>query len=69
MHTLTGRTWLTADGTRAVPDGDPDAATLLGIEGDQIPDALAKELGLTSAKAVKPAEDKAVKAPVTKKAD
>jgi hypothetical protein len=51
LHKLTARTWLTADRSRAVPDGDPDAAYLLGAEGAEIDTAEAQRLGLTASKA------------------
>ena len=69
MYTLERRTYLTADGKRAVDEGDPEAATLLGIEGDTLSDEQAKALGLVAGKAVKPAEDKAVKGPQAKKSE
>jgi hypothetical protein len=44
--TLVERTWLTRDRSEAVPDGHPDAAFLLGGEGDSIPIEEAERLGL-----------------------
>lgn len=43
---LTVRTYLTSDRSLAVPEGDERAAFLLGIPGTQIPDSIAKKLGL-----------------------
>lgn len=58
--------WLTADRNRVVEDGDPDAAFLLAVRGDEIDAETAQRYGL-GAKAVKgPPEDKALKAPATK---
>jgi len=59
------RLWLTADKSRLVEDGDPDAATLYCGPTDGISEADAKRLGL---KAAPPPEDKAVKAPPEDKA-
>ena len=50
-HVLKERTYLDASGTNVVPEDSPDAASLLGAEGDEIPDERAKELGLTKADA------------------
>lgn len=59
MHTLAAKTWRTVDG-RAVPDGDPEAAFLVGSAGKQIPMADAVALGLApGATAPAAAEDKA----------
>jgi hypothetical protein len=40
------RMYLTADGTRAVPAGDPEAATLLCAAGGELPHATAARYGL-----------------------
>jgi hypothetical protein len=45
-HKLKERTYLNADRTKAVNGDSPDAAYLLGGEGDEIPEAEAKRLGL-----------------------
>lgn len=58
-YALKERLWLTADRDKAVKDGDPDAAFLLGNEGDEIPAEQAKDLGLTSTtKKRTPSKDK-----------
>lgn len=96
-HVLTERTWLNRSRTRVVPAGSPQAAYLLGVAGDEIPEADAKRLGLldtpleaasegadmgaassppsdeempedAEAKAVQPAEDKAIHGPEESKA-
>lgn len=47
MFTATTRLWVTADASRLVGDGDPDAAFLFCIPGQQIPEAEAAKYGLT----------------------
>lgn len=49
-HTLTERTFLTADG-KAVPAGHPDGVQLLGNVGKKLPLDVAREFGLVEAKA------------------
>jgi len=59
---LKQRTWKTADG-RAVAEGDPDAAILVGNEGAMVTDEQAEAMGLVngavSSKSQVPDEDKA----------
>lgn len=56
-----GRYYLDAKRKKVVPEGSPEAAYLLCVPGDELPEAEAKRLGLGK-KAVKgPPEDKAVK--------
>lgn len=45
---LTQRCWLTADKSRVVPDGDPEAAFLYGNEGTLVSEREALELGAIS---------------------
>lgn len=45
-HTLGTRTYVNADSTKVVDEGSPDAAYLLGNEGDEISDETAARLGL-----------------------
>lgn len=52
-HTLSERTYINADGSKVVPEGSPEAHSLLGVEGDEITDERAKALGLASKKAKK----------------
>lgn len=52
MHTLAARTYVNADSTKVVAEGDADAAYLLGNEGDEISDEVATRLGLSSAASV-----------------
>jgi hypothetical protein len=40
------RLYLTADGSRVVEDGDPEASTLLCAAGGEVPHAVAARLGL-----------------------
>lgn len=49
MHKLTERTYVNADSTAVVPEGSPDAAWLLGLEGDEVSDETAERLGLIAA--------------------
>jgi hypothetical protein len=49
MVTMTERLWLTADGSRVVPDGDPAAAVLFATPGDEISEERAAELGIGAA--------------------
>ena len=51
---LTGRIYTNADGTKVVPEDSPEAAQLLGIAGDTIPEEKARALGLDKAKATEP---------------
>jgi hypothetical protein len=44
---LDRKLWLTADKSKVVEDGDPDAAFLLGTPGTVVPDDEAERLGLT----------------------
>lgn len=56
------RIWRTQDG-RHVPDGDPDAAFLAYVEGDEVPaDVLAEVDGKPASKRGRKPADKAVKA-------
>lgn len=50
MTTVDAKWWLTADGSRAVPDGDPEAAVLYATPGDQVPDEDAERLGILEPK-------------------
>lgn len=43
---LDRKLWLTADKSKVVEDGSPDAAFLLGTEGTEVPDAEAERLGV-----------------------
>ena len=62
---LDRRLWLTADGSRLVEDGDPEAAFLWAAAGDEVD---AEELErLLGKKAKRKAEDKAVKGPAEDK--
>lgn len=45
-HVLTARTYINADRSRVVDEGTPDAAYLLGDEGDEVTDEVAASLGL-----------------------
>lgn len=49
MHTLATRTYVNRDSTKVVDEGSPDAAFLLGNEGDEISAETAERLGLTGA--------------------
>lgn len=62
-HALTERTYVNADGTKVVPEGSPEAHSLLGLEGDEIDDERAKALGLDkpSKKTEAKADDKPAK--------
>lgn len=57
LHTLAERTYLDASRTRALPEGHPDAAFLLGAKGNEIPLEDAVALGLVEIK-LDEAEDK-----------
>jgi hypothetical protein len=46
---LTARTYLDKTRTRAVAEGTPEAAWLLGLAGEDIPDDQAEALGLKEA--------------------
>lgn len=46
MVKLDRRWWLTADGSRAVPDGDPAAAVLFAAPGVDVQEERARELGI-----------------------
>jgi hypothetical protein len=46
MHKLTEKTYVNADSTKVVPEGDPEAAYLLGLEGDEISLETAQRVGL-----------------------
>ena len=46
MHTLAEKTYVNADSTKVVPEGDPEAAYLLGLEGDEISIETAQRVGL-----------------------
>lgn len=48
---LDRKLWLTADKSRAVEDGDPAAAFLLGTAGTDVPDDEADRLGIKPKKA------------------
>lgn len=62
-YTLTEKLWYTADHSRVVPDGDPEAAFLLGPAGHIISDEEAARLGLKGKPAPK---NKAKAAPENK---
>lgn len=47
MYKADKRLYLTADRSRVVEEGDPEAASLLAAEGQEILDAEAERLGLT----------------------
>jgi hypothetical protein len=49
--------WLTADRDRVVPEGDPEAAFLLGTAGKRVAVEEAERLGLIKAGKAKKAED------------
>lgn len=46
MVTVERRMYVTADGSRAVPEGHPEAARLLCAAGGQVPRAVAERYGL-----------------------
>ena len=50
--------YLTADRTRVVEEGDPEAAFLFATPGKEISDADAEKYGLKPAKPAAPAEEK-----------
>jgi hypothetical protein len=64
MHTSKGRYFLTADKSRVVREGDPEAATLYTTAGREVDEAEAERLGLLQLEAEGP-EAKAVEAPET----
>jgi hypothetical protein len=66
LHKLAARTWLTADRSRAVAEGDPDAAFLLGGAGSEIEMVEAERLGLAGKR--RATDDKADEAPPEAKA-
>lgn len=49
MYKLEARTYVNNDSTKVVDEGSPDAAFLLGAEGDEISVETAERLGLVSA--------------------
>jgi hypothetical protein len=51
--------WWTADRSRLVPTGDPDAAVLAYTAGDEVADSEAARVGLVPAKATAKPLDKA----------
>ncbi len=53
---LERKLWLTADKSEVVEDGDPAAAFLLGLPGDEIPVSEAHRLGI-KARPAKPAKE------------
>lgn len=59
MAVLTERTYVNADGTKVVPESSPEAAFLLGGEGDEIDDERAKALGIGKSKTADKPEAKA----------
>lgn len=63
-YTLTEKLWYTADRSRVVPDGDPEAAFLLGPAGHLITDEEAIRLGLVKGKPAP--KNKAKPAPANK---
>lgn len=68
--TLDKRLWLTSDRENVVDEGHPDAAFLLGGEGDEISDDEAARLGLKpSKKAANKADDKSANEPANKAAN
>lgn len=50
MHKLAKRTHTNAGWDKVVTETSPEAAFLVGIEGDEIPDDLARQLGLLETK-------------------
>lgn len=60
--------WLTADKSRAVPAGDPEAVHLLGMPGSSVGSARAAALGLMRGCAPQGARSKSLKRPVEDKA-
>lgn len=65
------RLWLTADKSRVVEDGDPEAASLLASAGKELDEATVARYGLKPPRAAGkqvagPPEDKAAKAPASK---
>ncbi len=47
---LTERSYVNADRTKVVSEDSPEAAFLLGLPGDEVPDAEAERLGLNKPK-------------------
>lgn len=69
MHTAKTRAYLTADGSRVVAEGDPEAATLYITPGREVDADEAERLGLVALDAQVAAATKAVeKADVEDKA-
>lgn len=62
LYTADRRLWLTADQSRVVEDGDPEAAFQLISPGQQMPEARARKYGLIKQEA----EVKALSAPTMK---
>jgi hypothetical protein len=60
MATLRERTYVNADRTRIVAEDSPDAAYLLGGEGDEVSDEDAKRYGIKAPKS-EPEEGEAPK--------
>lgn len=54
MYRSDKRLYLTRDRSRAVEEGDPEAAFLLVVAGGEMPDDEAKRLGLTGKKQAAP---------------
>lgn len=50
MITVDRKLWLTHDKTRLVEDGDPAAAFLWAVPGDEVTEAQAREVGYKPAK-------------------
>lgn len=53
---LTEKIWLTEGRDEVVPDGDPRAAFLLGVPGEEILEEEAKKYGLSPSRAKSPSE-------------
>ena len=66
IYKPTEKLWLTADRSRLVKDGDPEAAFLFCIPGRAIPMQEAKQYGL-GIKELKPQETKELRPERTKK--
>lgn len=67
--TAAQRLWLTADGDRLVPEGDPDAASLFCIPGNRISLAEATRLGIAGDVAAMPEKVEASTGPEKVEAD
>jgi hypothetical protein len=63
------RLWETADRSRVVEDGDPEAAFLLCIPGDEIPEEQAKRYGLLKGNDAGPREEPTAEGKPSESAD